>query len=231
MINTVRRVVAVAALTIVGVVALAPQAASAASKQTPRKGEGVISMVTRACGSSYGWQRVAADNGVTAASGYMIRRDRSYVITCYKPGKATKPATKPAAVKGAKLVRPLSGGWCSDGFGPRTWRNEFHYGTDLSAGNGTVIRAAAAGRVTAAGYSGRAGLRLWIASGSRVAFGYFHASRLLVGEGQRVRAGQPIAWVGSTGDATGPHLHLALRFEGVLVDPVKFYRERGLRLC
>jgi murein DD-endopeptidase MepM/ murein hydrolase activator NlpD len=53
---------------------------------------------------------------------------------------------------------------------------------------------------------------------------YAHNSRILVKEGQRVRKGDPIAAVGSTGYATGPHLHYEIRKDGVPLDPTQFLR-------
>lgn len=94
-----------------------------------------------------------------------------------------------------------------------------HDGVDLMAATGTPIYAAAAGVVLAAGcdsaYCDRpgnpnlpgCGLRININHGNGIATRYCHAVRLNVSAGAQVRAGQLIAWVGSTGHSSGPHLH------------------------
>lgn len=143
------------------------------------------------------------------------------------PAPAAAPA-HPAARRGAALLgRPLAGRLTSR-FGVRfdpyyhVW--QLHPGADLAAPLGTPIVAAADGRVTRAGWYGGYGNYTCIdhgrADGQRLSTCYGHQSRLLVAPGQRVRAGQVIGLVGSTGASTGPHLHFEVRLGGRAVDPL-----------
>jgi murein DD-endopeptidase MepM/ murein hydrolase activator NlpD len=107
-----------------------------------------------------------------------------------------------------------------DRFGPRGSR--FHAGIDLIAPLGTVVRAAAAGRVTyAARRAGGWGNLVVIAHADDVRTMYAHLSRVLTHVGQRIATGTRVGRVGATGDATGPHLHFEVRWRGAAVDPVR----------
>jgi murein DD-endopeptidase MepM/ murein hydrolase activator NlpD len=103
-----------------------------------------------------------------------------------------------------------------------------HYGIDIPKPTGTPMRAIADGVVTMSGWSGASGgNRVRIDHGYIPGFGnvqsaYFHNSRNRVEVGQRVVAGQHIADVGSTGQSTGPHLHLEIFVNGVHVNPIGF---------
>lgn len=95
-----------------------------------------------------------------------------------------------------------------------------HYGIDLAAPQGTVIRAPAAGRVTLAqpGLHFEGGLIL-IDHGQGLITAYLHQSRIEVAAGRDVRRGDPIGRVGMTGRATGPHLCWRMRWRGRNLDP------------
>jgi murein DD-endopeptidase MepM/ murein hydrolase activator NlpD len=97
----------------------------------------------------------------------------------------------------------------------------WHGGIDLAAPLGTPIHAAAEGVVEAAGFYGCDGNYVRLRHGDGVVTSYSHASRIAPGivPGARVRAGQVIAFVGSTGCSTGPHLHYGLRVKGNRVNP------------
>jgi len=104
-------------------------------------------------------------------------------------------------------------------FGPRG--NGFHPGIDLAAPTGTRVGAAAAGRVVFAAYdpSGYGSL-VEVAHGGGVLSMYAHLSTISVRVGQSVATGTRVGRVGSTGEATGPHLHFEVRVRGAAVDPV-----------
>jgi murein DD-endopeptidase MepM/ murein hydrolase activator NlpD len=95
-----------------------------------------------------------------------------------------------------------------------------HYGIDLAAPQGTVIRAPAAGRVTLAqpGLHFEGGLVL-IDHGQGLVTAYLHQSRLDVAAGQDLRRGDPIGRVGMTGRATGPHLCWRMKWRNRNMDP------------
>ena len=95
-----------------------------------------------------------------------------------------------------------------------------HAGVDLAARPGAPVIASTAGVVAQAGWLGGYGLCVTLDHGGGVQTRYGHLSRLGVAAGQRVRAGQVIGLVGSTGVSTGPHLHYEVRARGVPVNPL-----------
>lgn len=130
----------------------------------------------------------------------------------------------------ARLQRGWSGSFIKPADGPVTSgygmryhpilrRNRMHNGVDIGAGYGSPIRAAADGEVIVAGYLRGYGNTVIVDHGGGVSTLYGHCSDLLVAEGQMVRQGQTIARVGSTGLATGPHLHFEVRRNGTPVNP------------
>jgi len=120
---------------------------------------------------------------------------------------------------GITLIRPVSGTITSR-FGVRS--RGTHTGLDIAAPKGTPIKAAAGGTVTYSGYKGSYGNLLVISHGNGVTTYYAHCSVLNVKAGQSVSQGQVIALVGSTGNSTGPHLHLEVRVNGVAKNPQNY---------
>ena len=102
---------------------------------------------------------------------------------------------------------PLSGGW------------RMHSGVDLAASMYTPVKSSAGGVVRRAGWAGGYGLLVEIDHGAGMVTRYGHLSRVDVGVGQSVAAGQELGLVGSTGNSTGAHLHFEKRIGGVAVDP------------
>ncbi len=102
-------------------------------------------------------------------------------------------------------------------FGSR-W-GSFHEGIDIAASSGVEVHAAAPGRVVYSGWYGSYGKLIIIDHGNGYRTRYGHNSTLMVSRGDMVSRGQPIARVGSTGRATGPHLHFEVRRNGQAVNP------------
>lgn len=98
----------------------------------------------------------------------------------------------------------------------------FHTGVDLAADSGTPIAAFAAGKVDYIGESDAYGLYLQIEHGNGITTFYCHCKEICVRKGETVSAGQIIALVGDTGNATGAHLHLELERNGVLLNPAYY---------
>ncbi len=94
-----------------------------------------------------------------------------------------------------------------------------HRGTDYAAPRGTPVYAAGDGRVVQAGYGKANGNYVYIQHGDRYITHYLHLQKRTVSAGQRVSQGQVIGTVGSTGAATGPHLHYEFLVDGVHRDP------------
>jgi len=122
-----------------------------------------------------------------------------------------------------RLMRPVNAPITS-GFGmrfhPILHVMRIHAGIDFGAPRGTAIHAAAAGVVINAQYMRGFGNVVIIDHGGGIATVYGHCSRLLVSAGQKVAKGEHIADVGSTGLATGPHLHFEVHVHGKAVNPI-----------
>ncbi|HXF83616.1 MAG TPA: M23 family metallopeptidase [bacterium] len=101
----------------------------------------------------------------------------------------------------------------------------FHRGTDFAAPEGTSVRAANHGIVRLAEPLPLVGNAVFVDHGLGVLTAYFHMSALSVQVGQRVRKGDVVGAVGSTGVATGVHLHWGLRVNGIYVDPMPWTRD------
>jgi murein DD-endopeptidase MepM/ murein hydrolase activator NlpD len=97
-----------------------------------------------------------------------------------------------------------------------------HEGIDVTAPSGTPIEAPAAGRVDEAGWEPGYGNTVTIDHGYGIVTKFAHASKLLVRPGDRVKRGQRIALVGSSGLATAPHLHYEVHVNGRPVDPLRY---------
>ena len=107
------------------------------------------------------------------------------------------------------------------------WSGGVHTGLDFAAPTGTDVRAAMSGTVLAAGWAGAYGQRVEVQHADGTVTAYNHLSSILVGSGQAVRAGAHIGDVGTTGNATGSHLHLEVTDpSGTLIDPAAWL---GLR--
>ena len=133
-------------------------------------------------------------------------------------------ATKHVQVNIPKLENWPVTGVVSSVFGMR--RGRLHRGTDIAADWGRPIKAVADGRVIFAGERGNYGRAVIIDHGNGFRSLYAHSSRLEVKTGERVREGQVIARIGSTGRSTGPHLHLELLYRGVPLNPEHYLPER-----
>jgi murein DD-endopeptidase MepM/ murein hydrolase activator NlpD len=131
---------------------------------------------------------------------------------------ATLPVREP-------MLPPLE---TSSGFGmridPFIRAPAMHTGLDFRGNTGDPIRVTADGTATIAGWHGGYGLMVEIDHGNGITTRYGHMSAVGVKVGQRVKAGQFIGKVGSTGRSTGPHLHYETRLNGDAVNPQKFLR-------
>jgi murein DD-endopeptidase MepM/ murein hydrolase activator NlpD len=109
-------------------------------------------------------------------------------------------------------------------FHPILRRYRPHLGIDFGARRGTPILAAGDGVVSFSGWQGGYGKVVKISHGSGYVTLYAHQSRIRVGRGQRVKKGQVIGYVGSTGRSTGPHLHFGMYINGRAVNPASHIR-------
>lgn len=125
--------------------------------------------------------------------------------------------------KRGTMLRPVNGARQSSGFGlrrhPILGYSRMHKGLDFAAGRGTPIYATSDGIVTFAGRNGGYGNFVRIKHAGNLASGYAHMSKIVARSGARVRQGQVIGYVGTTGLSTGPHLHYEIYKNGVAINP------------
>jgi len=100
-----------------------------------------------------------------------------------------------------------------------------HEGLDISSVEGSQVLATADGVVVRDDRDVTLGKNIEIDHGNGVTTRYAHNSRVLVRLGQKVKRGDPIATVGSTGKSTGPHLHYEVRVNGIPVNPKDYIVE------
>ncbi len=144
----------------------------------------------------------------------------------------------------AKAQQPVHGGWrapvpvarIASRFNPHRMHPTLHVimphnGVDFAAPTGTPIYAAAPGTLRSAGDSGPCGNMIQIEHTAGLVSSYCHMSRFAAGihVGEHVETRQLIGYVGQTGRATGPHLHFAIKRDGVFIDPLAL-RLDGVRV-
>jgi murein DD-endopeptidase MepM/ murein hydrolase activator NlpD len=117
-------------------------------------------------------------------------------------------------------------GWVTSGFGPRvspfTEKPAWHDGLDIGAAANAPVQAPAQGRVTSVGFDSKLGNVVKLDHGFGIETLYGHLAKALVKEGQRVKRGDVVGLVGSSGLATGPHLHYMVKVNGQTFDPTKY---------
>lgn len=117
----------------------------------------------------------------------------------------------------AAMTSPF--GWRID---PNGDEQQFHHGLDMGVPVGTDVLAFAAGTVEYIGESDIYGQYLQIDHGNGIKSFYAHCSKLCVRQGKTVATGEKIAESGDTGNATGPHLHLEIKRDGLYLDPTHY---------
>ena len=150
------------------------------------------------------------------------------------PSPTSAACTPEAQPADAELLQQVLGfaytapveGQLSSGFGLRTDPLEgvsrFHYGLDIAAPEGAVVSSFADGTVTAVGESSELGRYVAVSHANGFSTLYAHCTRVTASAGQRVSRGDPIAEVGDTGRATGPHLHFELHRGSTYLNPVYY---------
>lgn len=164
------------------------------------------------------------DGKILAAS--FTNQGTTYDAVYYEPeaGEGSYYAPDGRAMKKAFLRAPLNFSYISSNFNPKrihpiTKRIKAHRGIDYSAPTGTPVYAAGAGRVTASAYNKYNGNYVFIKHPSGIVTKYLHFSKRAVKKGQRVKQGQTIGYVGTTGLSTAPHLHYEFIYNGVHRNP------------
>jgi murein DD-endopeptidase MepM/ murein hydrolase activator NlpD len=121
-------------------------------------------------------------------------------------------------------------GWLSSSYGgrrdPFTGQNDFHPGLDISSPQGEPVLAPADGVVSSASVSGNYGNLIVLDHGFGIVTKYGHLSRFAVMNGQEVKRGDVIGFVGTTGRSTSPHLHYEIWMNGQLTNPLRLLAQR-----
>ncbi len=120
-------------------------------------------------------------------------------------------------------------GWVTSGYGPRvspfTEKPAWHDGLDIGAAPNAPVQASAQGRVTRVGFDSELGNFVRLDHGFGIDTLYGHLAKSFVKAGQRVKRGEVVGLVGSSGRSTGPHLHYSVRVDGQALDPVNYILE------
>lgn len=116
-------------------------------------------------------------------------------------------------------------GWLTSLFGSRrdpfTGGPDFHPGLDISAMQGTPVKATADGTVESSGYQGNYGNAVVLTHGYGIGTRFGHLSQIAVRPGQKVKRGEVIGYVGATGRATSAHLHYEILVNGQPINPLR----------
>lgn len=174
---------------------------------------------------------LAAKGGLGIAEQIVGQIERQQAAAEAGPATPTLPVTplavtRPSGAPMAAGVTPVVGE-ISSPFGTRqdpfTGEERFHAGVDVAAPRGTAIRTVADGEVVFSGWRpGGGGRVVEVRHANGLVTSYAHAERTLVQAGQHVVAGAVVATVGSSGRASGPHLHFAASRDGQAIDPTEF---------
>jgi murein DD-endopeptidase MepM/ murein hydrolase activator NlpD len=126
-------------------------------------------------------------------------------------------------------LRPVNG-YITSGFGyrfhPLTGKKEFHKGLDVRASRDSPIISPANGIVLSTRRNAGYGRMVVVDHGYGIVTRYGHVSKVFVKPGQRVKRGEKLAAVGSTGRTTGPHLHYEVIRNGIAVNPIRYLARR-----
>ena len=146
-----------------------------------------------------------------------------------------KSLEKPAGTVAIPSTEPVKGMALTSGYGVRSdpfrGRAAMHAGIDLAAPIGTPIYATADGIVGRSEWAGGYGNLVELNHGRGIQTRFGHLSRSLVRAGQRVKRGDLIAYMGSTGRSTGSHLHYEVRIDGKAVNPVPFMQSNNIMMA
>ena len=185
-----------------------------------------------------GGDGASADSQVDVSRNFDRNLDKQAEAQATQLKKALASLTKKTqarsnAVKKEKnqWVLPVAGYRLTATFGQQSglWARG-HTGLDFAGPSGSTIIAISGGVVKSAGYEGSYGNRTVISLDDGTDIWYAHQSRIVVTPGQRVTPGEVVGYTGSTGNVTGPHLHLEVHpGGGAAVDPFPVLVEHGVR--
>jgi murein DD-endopeptidase MepM/ murein hydrolase activator NlpD len=176
-----------------------------------------------------------SESGRTGAGGPLTKsasgqaadslNDRSASLAGQLAALETQFARREKLVSSTPSVAPVRG-LLNSGFGARrdpiTGEGAFHPGLDISTRRDEPVLATASGVVIRSGWAGDYGQMVEIDHGTGYRTVYGHLASILVKEGQKVQRGERVGLVGSTGRATGPHLHYEVRQGDRILNPLEY---------
>jgi peptidoglycan LD-endopeptidase LytH len=177
---------------------------------------------------------VLAVVGVSATAAHAWRSAPAPVPDISTVAAVSKPRIKTTTSSSKSPVFPVAGHERGDVVGrfgdPRDGGRRSHLGIDIAAPRGTAVVAVSDGTVERVEHTGMGGRVVWVQERGSARRHYFaHLETIAVSRGQRVRAGQTIGTVGTSGNAAGtaPHLHYAVRIGDAAIDPITLFRAGG----
>ena len=207
----------------IGMTAAVDPAASRAIDRLP------AAVKNRAMGGGSGLMTPAASAAASPDTAFDVLRDLLGVIENRLEIVRSGVERRQVLASSTPSIWPVTG-WLSSSFGgrrdPFTGQNDFHPGLDISAEQGEAVRAPADGTVASASVSGNYGNLLVLDHGFGIVTRYGHLSRFAVAPGQPVKRGDVIAYVGTTGRSTSPHLHYEVLMNGQLTNPLRLLAQR-----
>lgn len=184
-------------------------------------------------GNANKWNTVYKANVSRVRNPNILRIGQSLWVPKGKPTTVTKPSNPKPNSSNIKWSSPLPGASITSCFGWRHLKGRsaaMHEGLDMSRPSGAKIYAPANGTVVETGWwAGGYGISVLIFGGNKTYYHLAHMEKSLVFVGKHVKAGDVIGLVGSTGDATGPHLHFEV-WSGMWhqINPAPWLRKHGL---
>ena len=183
------------------------------------------------------YERFTDDRGKTVKTGkilYAYLSVNKQKIKLYRFGKKNDSGyynEDGKSIVRALMKTPIIGARLSSSYGKRKdpilGFTKHHNGTDFAAPTGTPIMASGNGTVIKAGWCGAGGKCVRIRHNSSYKTGYGHMSKIATRAGRRVKQGQIIGYVGSTGRSTGPHLHYTVSYNGKFINSQKLKLPSG----
>ena len=216
------------------VVEIPSRTLSVNTARTILEGENGVDQVTRVVTYANGKAVASKEvSRITVAQPVAMRRLVGTKLYSLPVVQKTVPSVTQTFSSGTQLLWPVDGAYNINSDYSYRW-GKFHYGIDIGMGSapgtslGKYVLAAADGVVEAVGINPSGyGYYIFLDHGNdmETVYGHLYEDSFLVSEGETVTAGQPIARVGQTGNATGPHLHFEVRVNGNKVDP-KLYLQQ-----
>ncbi|MSO57680.1 MAG: hypothetical protein EXQ77_01405 [Thermoleophilia bacterium] len=163
---------------------------------------------------------IESDRGHVLETIGSLERESAELAAAIQAAQRGEPVgAQPVQRHTGRLGWPVSGTVVS-GFGPRG--GAMHEGIDITCASGTHVKASGSGRIIYAGWLGGYGNLVVVDHGGGLSTAYAHNTSFAVRLGQDVQTGTVIAYAGSTGRSSGPHVHFEVRVDGKAVDPMGY---------